>query len=54
MARITDPFPLFSHLLQWQYQLLGLYAGTHLSFFLIAGAYGILGVLLAKSFFDGY
>ena len=51
MARITDPFPLFSHLLQWQYQLLGLYAGTHLSFFLIAGAYGILGVWLAKSFF---
>ena len=52
MARITDPFPFFSHLLQWQYQLLGLYAGTHLSFFLIAGAYGILGVWLAKSFFD--
>jgi hypothetical protein len=52
MARITDPFPLFSHLLQWQYQLLGLYAGTHLSFFLLAGAYGILGVWLAKNFFD--
>ncbi len=52
MARITDPFPLFSHLLQWQYQLLGLYAGTHFSFFLIAGAYGILGVWLAKSFFE--
>jgi hypothetical protein len=52
MARITDPFPLFSHLLKWQYQLLGLYAGTHLSFFLIVGAYGILGVQLAKSFFE--
>ena len=50
MARITDPFPLFSYLLQWQYQFLGLYAGTHLSFFLIAGAYGILGVRLAKVF----
>ena len=52
MARITDPFPFFSYLLQWQYQLLGLYSGTHLSFFLIAGAYGILGVWLAKSFFE--
>jgi len=51
MARITDPFPLFSHLLKWQYQLLGLYAGTHLSFFLLAGAYGLLGVYLATTVF---
>ena len=53
MARITDPFPLFSHVLKWQYQLLGLYVGTHCSFFLIAGAYGLLGVQLAKSLFEG-
>jgi hypothetical protein len=52
MAGITDPFPLFSHLLAWQYQFLGLYAGTHLSFFLLAAAYGLLGVQLAKSLFS--
>ena len=53
MARITDPFPLFSHALKWQYQLLGLYVGIHFPFFLIVGAYGILGVRLAKSLFEG-
>jgi hypothetical protein len=51
MARITDPFPLFSHLLKWQYQLLGLYAGVHLSFLLVLALYGASGVLLAKTLF---
>jgi len=51
MARITDPFPLFSHLLKWQYQLLGLYAGVHLSFLLVLALYGVSGVLLAKTIF---
>jgi hypothetical protein len=51
MASITDPFPLFSHLLKWQYDLLGLYTGVHLSFLLVLGLFGVSGVLLAKTLF---
>jgi hypothetical protein len=49
MATITDPFPFFSHLLKWQYQFLGLYAGVHLSFFLLAGLYSLFCIWLAKT-----
>ena len=49
MSRITDPFPLFSNMLEWQYRLLGLHIGVHLAFLLIVAAYGISGVWLAKS-----
>jgi hypothetical protein len=51
MTHITDPFPLFSSLLKWQYQLLGLYTGAHFSFLLLVSIYGISGVWLAKSLF---
>ena len=51
MIHITDPFPLFSSLLKWQYQLLGLYTGAHFSFLLLVSIYGISGVWLAKSLF---
>lgn len=47
MARITDPFPLFSHLLDLQYRLFGLHLANHGSFYLLAGAYGFLGVFIA-------
>ncbi|MFW2440195.1 MAG: DUF6798 domain-containing protein [Arenicellales bacterium] len=50
MAQITDPFPLFSGLLQLQHQLLGVFAGVHLSFLLIVALYGITGIWLAKNF----
>lgn len=49
MAHITDPFPLFSNLLKWQYQFLGLHAGVHLSFLFLVAVYGASGVLLAKT-----
>ncbi len=48
MAGITDPFPLFSHLLALQYRFLGLHAGTHLIFLLLAGAYAFLALRLAR------
>lgn len=53
MAAATDPFPIFSTVLKWQYQWLGLYFGIHFSFFLIAAVYGIAGVWLAKSMLGG-
>ncbi|MBA3030792.1 MAG: hypothetical protein FP816_18540 [Desulfobacteraceae bacterium] len=49
MAGITDPFPVFSHLLKWQYESLGLYAGVHLSFLLLAGLYSLFSIWLAKT-----
>jgi hypothetical protein len=49
MATITDPFPLFSHLLKWQYKLLGLHAGVHLPYLLVLGLFGIAGILISKS-----
>jgi len=49
MAGITDPFPMFSHLLVWQYRLLGLYVGTHLSFVLLLSVFGFCGLWSAKS-----
>ena len=48
MANITDPFPVFSYLLKWQYEIFGLYTGIHLSFFLLTGIYAVFAVLLAR------
>src|SRR3954470_9450663 len=51
MAHITDPFPLFSHLLKWQYRLLGLHAGVHLAFIILVAVYGIAACWLAWELF---
>lgn len=48
MATITDPFPLFSFLLQWQYRLLGLPLSVHGAFLLILGIYSGAALWLAK------
>lgn len=51
MATITDPFPIFSFLLHWQYQLFGLPIGVHGAFLLILGLYSMSAILLAKGLF---
>ncbi len=48
MAHVTDSFSLFSHVLKWQYQLLGLHAGVHATFVLLVALYGISALWLAK------
>ena len=49
MAHITDPFPVFSHLLKWTYQFFGLYVGVHLSFLMLTGIYALFCVWLAHT-----
>lgn len=51
MARITDPFPLFSHLLELQYRLFGLHFAVHGSFYLLTGLYGFLGVFITRKLY---
>lgn len=48
MAGTTDTFPLFSMLLKWQFEIVGLYLGVHGAFLLLVSLYGITGVWLAK------
>ena len=50
MAHITDPFPLFSFILKWTYQVIGLHLGVHLSFLTLAGFYAMFSLWLAKTF----
>lgn len=52
MAGITDPFPLFSHLLKWQSQLFTLQIGVHGSFLLILALYALSTLWLAKDLFE--
>ena len=47
MAGISDPFPVFSYILKWQYELLGLFAGVHLAYLFLLALYGITAVWLA-------
>ena len=52
MAKITDPFPFFTYLFKWTYQILGLHLGVHLLFLLLAGAYALFGVWIAKNLLE--
>jgi hypothetical protein len=50
MAGISDPFPLFSFLLQWQYKLVGVYFSTHIAFCFLLAIYGYAGLRIAGNF----
>jgi len=51
MAAITDPFPVFSTLLKWQYEWLGLHFGVHILFFIIVALYAALSLGIARHLF---
>ncbi len=46
MAKISDPFPVFSHILKWQYELLGLIAGVHVAYLFLLALYAMTAVWL--------
>ena len=48
MAHVADPFPVFSELLRWQYEIFGLHFGIHLGFFLVLIVYAFSAVWLVN------
>ena len=48
LAGITDPFPLFSFLLTWQVERLGVAVGVHAAFFLLTAVYAMAALWLAR------
>jgi uncharacterized protein DUF6798 len=53
MAGISDPFPLFSLLLFWQYSIFGLQLGIYPAFMLITAAYGLIALAGARCAGEG-
>ena len=50
MANISDPFPLFSFLLQWQYKMAGVYFSTHIAFYILLAVYAYAMLRIAGNF----